>query len=184
MDKPFPPALTDLTYTPFFCEENIWLLGKSLLKAGFHIHHMQVLLLSNPQQSIPLLQQKSATAANQAVIWDYHVILELHADNNDWIYDFDSRLPFPSNKQSYFQQTLINKDKLQKNYRVYCRRIPLSGYLNNFNSDRKHMLNQNGQPRVKMPDYPPILTESTLATPLHLYWDMEKEVEGTTVDLL
>ncbi|NOQ34803.1 MAG: hypothetical protein GQ569_02795 [Methylococcaceae bacterium] len=143
-------------YTALFCEENIWHLAKTLENEGFSMENMTVLLLSNPLQQIVVLNQSSCPEG-EAVIWDYHVILQLEKNNQPWIYDFDSRLDFPISKKSYFCASFPKPDALHKPYQMFIRYIPANNYLQRFSSDRSHM--KGIISADKFPSYPPILAK-------------------------
>lgn len=144
-------------YTALFCEENIWHLAQKLSVEGFERKNMTVLLLTNPLQQIVLFNQ-SCRAEDEAVIWDYHVILLLEQDNQQWIYDFDSRLDFPTNKKTYFCSCFPEPNFLQPQHQMFIRYIPATSYLHRFSSDRSHMKNVISSDLF--PAYPPIFAET------------------------
>lgn len=44
-------------YTPYFCEENIWLLGKKLINQGIGVENLYAVFLTNKTRQIPLFNQ-------------------------------------------------------------------------------------------------------------------------------
>ncbi len=128
----------DINYTPLFCEENIWQYAKLLLDQGTVSNRMFVLFFSNPFKSVMLFQQQTVKPGHYTV-WDYHVVLQVHQQGVGWIYDFESRLPFPSLSSVYFSQTFPNHHTLPENYQTLIRQIPATAYLKHFYSDRSHM---------------------------------------------
>ncbi len=138
----------DFIYTPLFCEENIYHLCRSLISRGVDRKSLTVLFLSNPAEKIVLYMQKSVPPGHP-VVWDYHVILQRNINKVDVsgvqttsgsaIYDFDSRLEFPVDKNSYFSACFPVPETLLPDYRMYIRTIPAEKYLLNFDSDRSHM---------------------------------------------
>lgn len=161
-------------YTPLFCEENIWFLAQKLLGQGVSDNRMFVLFFSNFTGSIVLFSQNKARQGH-LIVWDYHVVLQVHQDHSDWIYDIDSRLPLPSPLTTYFSQTFPNQRILPANYRTKIRQIPADEYLRHFSSDRSHMVGKI--PPDQFPDYPiitPAIPRSAIA--LADYIDMHKEL--------
>ncbi len=137
---------SSLTYTRLFCEENIWKLIAFLNDAGQSATHyipIDVLFLINPQRSVAIYQQKAVTEG-QLMIWDYHVILSARHESGTSqqpivIFDFDSRLPFPTPITDYFNATFANWHVLPDTLRPQIRSIPANEYLQGFDSDRSHM---------------------------------------------
>ena len=168
----------ELPYTPLFCEENIWFLANRLLDEGMQIERMYVLLFSNPAQSIILLQQKAARQM-PFIVWDYHVVLQAHHEQTDWIYDFDSRLAFPSPLARYFALTFPEQQCLPGRYHTQIRQIPAMEYLERFYSDRSHMLGKI--PQDQFPAYPSITPDPT-CRPLTLddYRDVQRPLDGNS----
>jgi len=168
------------TYTALFCEENIWLLAKSLQIEGKKLEQLKILFLSNTKKQIALFEQQSAPLG-QAVIWDYHVLLLEQSAQGDSIYDFDSRLPFPCPAHQYFYSSFPEPQKLPQRLHFFIREIPAKNYLLQFYSDREHMKNQI--PLEQFPPYP-IIENSPESDRIVLqdYWDMQKEInDGSRV---
>ncbi len=142
---------TQYLYTPLFCEENIWQLlqslsatsaaAKTMVNIKIAIDKMWVLIITNPEQKIALINQQAA-AVNQPIIWDYHVILLAEINHQYLIFDFDTRLSFVTPLQEYLQKTFIPPNKLPQEFIPYIRKVPAQSYLNKFYSDRSHMQNQ------------------------------------------
>ncbi|MEN8167350.1 MAG: hypothetical protein ABFR65_07735 [Pseudomonadota bacterium] len=169
-----PERKAAFLYTPLFCEENIWLLTNKLRDSGRSDEPMSVLFFSNPSKSIMLWRQKAAQAG-QAIVWDYHVVLQVHRNQDDWIYDFDSRLPFPCCLSTYLSLTFPEQTALPERYRTWIRQIPAREYLKHLYSDRSHM--EGKIPTDQFPDYPIIKPDrSCPPIPLSDYWDMNKQL--------
>lgn len=168
-------SINSYTYTALFCEENIWLLAKSLHTEGLPLESMQVLFLSNPAKQIVLFDQKSVPLG-KAVVWDYHVILWAKTTKKSLIFDFDSRLPFPCPASQYVHSSFPNPQTLPEKFHFYIRQIPAANYLQQFYSDRKHM--QNQIPVDQFPRYKAIQANPTYSgIALQDYWDMDKQLE-------
>lgn len=119
-------------YTYCFCEENIYHLAKALCiptvasNEAFPLLHPDiidcfrideydyfVLFLSNTNKTIAIFQQKGSPDVNIPVVWDYHVILcarrkpdkrDENTEANDLIFDYDTRLPYPSTLTNYINE--------------------------------------------------------------------------------
>ncbi|NRB40158.1 MAG: hypothetical protein HRU20_17120 [Pseudomonadales bacterium] len=176
----------EYAYTTFFCEENIFLLGQTLIAAGFGVDKLTVLFLSNYQYQIPLRQQRLGQSFvgfdEPLVIWDYHVVLQFDDADKKYILDFDSLLDFPCIKSVYFTATLLPPKPLFDAFAVLCREIPLQQFLQQFDSDRSHMLDECGNALATFPEYPAIRADDTdSAVCLMDYIDMQKNIAGTIV---
>ncbi len=144
-----------LCYTSLFCEENIWKLVE-YLQGNNSIIAQDVLFIINPNRHIAIFEQ-AISNSNLPVIWDYHVILSAYTENGPVIYDFDSRLSFPVDLQTYFSSSFKHWYTLPEEYRPYLRVIEALKYFKNFYSDRSHM---KGCIDIdEFPDYPIITPE-------------------------
>lgn len=104
-----PPALpSDYTYTPFYCEENIYLLASAFHQSNTisQIWDIYIVFISNESKTVALWNQKRSKDLDQAVIWDYHCILVLRPRRGAatttpsestlaWVIDFDSHSAMP-----------------------------------------------------------------------------------------
>ncbi|KAJ3779410.1 N-terminal glutamine amidase-domain-containing protein [Lentinula raphanica] len=166
-----PPELPkDAVYTPYWCEENVYLLVQSfsqnpLLSETWDVF---VVFISNHNRTVALWNQKLSKEPYGAVVWDYHVVVVLRpqvytSNLRSWVYDFDTRLGLPVTWDSYFAQTFSTNvpDELQSSFRVVSANI----YLNQFASDRSHMLANISASETPVPSpsyiqpvppYPPI----------------------------
>lgn len=169
------------TYTAYFCEENIWLLGEKLVEAGISEKELFVWILSNSRRQIPLYSQ-TLQDGPFPVLWDYHVILFWDSKNSKFIFDFDSTLIFPTELTIYFSKTISKASQLIEDYQIFIREIPLSVYHKYFHSDRSHMLDKMGKPLVPFPSYAPILSNEKGFLSLDMYLDMSLKLkDGSNV---
>ena len=167
---------SDYLYTALFCEENIWLLADSLIKEGINANNIYVLFLGNQNQQISVFNQLSSKP-DRAVIWDYHVILLTMIDQSQYIYDFDTRLPFPCKLEHYIHNSFASNT--HKQYVCQFRIIPASLYLSRFYSDRSHMINIIDEKHF--PDYPPMLSEKDDKITLTCLFDVTKSINNTHI---
>eukprot|EP00475_Leptophrys_vorax_P028051 TRINITY_DN4030_c0_g1_i2.p1 TRINITY_DN4030_c0_g1~~TRINITY_DN4030_c0_g1_i2.p1 ORF type:complete len:297 (-),score=-5.75 TRINITY_DN4030_c0_g1_i2:179-1069(-) len=93
-EQQLPLTRSDFTYTACYCEENVYLLCRSLVARGIaQPDDLAVVFISNADRKIPLWCQKAGTSCGEAddsgssggtengrreetglVLWDYHVI--------------------------------------------------------------------------------------------------------------
>ncbi|KAJ7582849.1 N-terminal glutamine amidase-domain-containing protein [Mycena floridula] len=140
-----PPGLpSDSVYKSCWCEENIYLLAQSFLldPAILQAWKIHVIFISNPSRTVCLWKQIKARSEDAPVIWDYHVVLWLQSESSSWIYDFDTTLAKPCRFESYLDQTFTLS--VPETYQSCFRVIPAREYLDNFASDRSHMLSSDG----------------------------------------
>ena len=147
-------------YTAFFCEENIWQLVNSITPEL--LGNFTVLFLTNESKSIALMNQKAAKGQTH-IIWDYHVIL--HDLKQEVIFDYDSTLCMPSPLEEYFEKTFGRQDDYLSNFRTAILAISATQYLEEFSSDRKHMIDMEGQQVSPFPEWPKIDQEGSLCLP-------------------
>jgi len=156
---------TSFTYTPLFCEENIWKFIESI-KSNSNIKPIDVLFLINENNTIALFNQLKSVD-NQPVIWDYHVILSAHYNNKVVIYDFDSQSPFPCDINSYFNLTFRPDIELPQTYQTFLKPIAADLFFRDFTSSRDHMIGII--PDSEFPEYDIIAPGNTQSTlPLSL----------------
>ncbi len=139
------------TYTPLFCEENIWKLTQSLYTNQL-AKPIDVLFILNQKQTIALFKQRLSTH-NKPTIWDYHVILTAQINNDIVVFDFDSRCEFPQHINDYFNLTFSRTVDLLEDFKPFIKSINAAYYLKCFYSDRKHMqglIEQHQYPEYKI----------------------------------
>ena len=159
-------------YTPLFCEENIWQLLLAL-SSIIPMDKMWTLILTNPEKKVLLLNQQ-ASAINQPVVWDYHVILLAEINQQFYIFDFDTRLNFVTPLHEYLQNTFISPNNLPPEFIPYLRKVPAQSFLNNFYSDRSHMKNHIEE--SEFPDWPIINADKKGPISLADYLNVEQEM--------
>ncbi|KAG1121468.1 hypothetical protein G6F42_012397 [Rhizopus arrhizus] len=175
---------SDLLYTACYCEENIYMLCSEILKKRPElIDDFSVLFISNPHRSVPLWQQRAGRGDEHVVIWDYHVVLYYKQDSEALIYDFDTFLPFPSPADFYALETFKPNMVIKDEYKHMFRLIPAKAYLDHFESDRSHMLNENGEYTATPPQYPAIIKKgkSNLDNYISMKQDDTQDVHGTVM---
>ena len=107
-------------------------------------------------------------------------MLELTADQQQWIFDFDSRLYFPEPRDHYLGKTFPPQRQLDREFRSQVRMVPASSYLLHFYSDRSHMRGRLAG--SAFPDYPIIAPQpETQRIDVSDYWDMQKQLSDCRV---
>ena len=161
-------------YTALFCEENIWHLTRSLIEQGIESKDIKIVFITNKDKQIAVFNQ-CAAVENQAILWDYHVILMVKIEHKPCIFDFDTRLPFVSNYEDYLNNSFA--DNIDSKYSGVFRIIPAEVYLKHFHSDRSHMKGLISDD--DFPKYPPIL--SNLSTKIELKNLFDSEIKDTSI---
>jgi len=159
-----PPTERCTYYTRYYCEENVWKSCEFVNKnaSAGEIKKCFAVFISNLSRTVPLWCQKASTSTDGLVMWDYHVIF-IYENEKSWVYDMDSRLPFPCEFSEYSSNTFKDEQSLKLNFQRSFRVIEAHTFLQQFASDRLHMKNANSGEWLKPPpSYPCIQTpEST-----------------------
>jgi len=175
----------ECTYTPFYCEENIWKLCDRLSHKEGALSQAHVVFVSNERRCVPLWRQRAGDARREGlVLWDYHVFLVVK-DETSVILDFDTTLAFSSEFKLYIEEALKHADEenIKAEFRRCFRVVSASTFLRTFSSDRSHMLKENGEYAKPPPKYPPILAESG-GVDLQMWISMtEREGLGKVMDM-
>ena len=147
--------LAACAYTAFYCEENIWqLTGNPALVDDERV----VLIITNPTRTC-LLWQQCAAVLGQPVVWDYHVVLVVRSvPGQAWqVYDFDTRLAFPSTLDTWLGETFPGCDQWLPDLLPHFRVVPAADFRDRLVSDRGHMKTAGGW-RQPPPPWPCIGT--------------------------
>jgi hypothetical protein len=161
-------------YHPYYCEENIWHLAKTLNRSG-----AVVLYVLNKKDYSKFYWQKTSLSATLPVFWDYHVLYSAPLKSGLRILDFDTRLPFSSSAKLYFNLT-FNLEKETPDPNCLVRVISAAEYVKHFFSARSHMHTSAGVSLSPPPPWAPI-TEGDLFFSTLI--DPENERVGKLMDL-
>lgn len=171
------PTRKDCRYAPFYCEENVWWLAqRDDLRPGLRF----VVFISNPGLSCALWSQRAAQPDN-AVIWDYHVVLLVQDDMRSWIYDLDSRTPFPAPARAYLKATFHELLDLRPEFLPMFRVVPAAEFVAAFASDRSHMT-EGGAFRSEPPPWPAIGGQGGAPNNLPRFIDVQAPFLGEIFD--
>ncbi|PON38859.1 Protein N-terminal glutamine amidohydrolase, alpha beta roll [Parasponia andersonii] len=179
-------------HTPFYCEENVYLLCKKLCENGIadaEGSDLFVVFISNDKKQVPLWSQKASNRADGAVLWDYHVICVQRKRGGGFVplvWDLDSSLPFPSPLASYISETIRPSFSLFSDYQRFFRIVHAPIFLHHFASDRRHMKDSAGNWSAEPPTYDPIIAKDGTVHNLNEYMeihlsDVMKNVEVDSI---
>lgn len=164
-------------HTPYYCEENVYLLCKKLCADGIADadgSDLFVVFISNEKKQIALWHQKASKRADGIVLWDYHVICiqRKSAGNSPLVWDLDSSLPFPSPLASYVLETIRPSFQLFPDYHRLFRIVHAPVFLRCFASDRRHMKDPDGKWIAEPPLHEPIVAEDGTVHNLNEYFNI------------
>ncbi|GLT74472.1 hypothetical protein SLA2020_462670 [Shorea laevis] len=156
--------VSQFNHTPFYCEENVYLLCKKLCANGVadaQGSDLFVVFISNEKKQIPLWHQKASNRADGIILWDYHVICIQRKRDGDshLVWDLDSSLPFPSPLATYVSETIRPSFQLFSEYQRFFRVVHAPIFLRHFASDRRHMRDSAGNWIAEPPAYESIVAE-------------------------
>ena len=79
------------------------------------------------------------------VVWDYHVILIRRENSGTFVYDLDTRLPFPCDFQLYIDKSFGEERNILPKFHRMFRVVAGEEFLQSFSSDRRHMKDGEGR---------------------------------------
>lgn len=170
-----PVEASQFLHTPYYCEENAYLLCKKLCANGLADadgSDLFVVFISNEKKQIPLWHQKASQRADGVVLWDYHVICvqkRKDASSSHMVWDLDSTLPFPSHLASYVAETIRPSFKVFSEFQRLLRIVHAPVFVKYFASDRRHMKESMGNWIFEPPPYQAIVAEDGTVHNLNEY---------------
>ncbi|KAF8094403.1 hypothetical protein N665_0364s0024 [Sinapis alba] len=184
------PAMdaTQFKHTPYYCEENVYLLCKTLCENGVADEtgsDLFVVFISNEKKQVPLWHQKASTRADGIVLWDYHVICvqrKKESDSEPLVWDLDSTLPFPSLLASYVTETIQPSFQLFAEFQRFFRVVHAPLFFKHFASDRRHMKDPDGSWTAQPPPYQPIVAQDGVLHNLSEYITMSSTDTLSSLD--
>ena len=163
-------------YWPYYCEECVWKLCKSLNDA--EKKRAYAVVISNVRKQVLFWHQK-ASPEEDPIVWDYHVILFLDSDRGWQAWDLASRLPCPISVDEYLLHSFRPDLPVPPEMRPRFRLADADQYQRQLATDRSHMKNEDGSFRAPPPPWPPISQE----TNLDQWIDMTNPYPGSVLDL-
>ncbi|XP_031262852.1 protein N-terminal glutamine amidohydrolase [Pistacia vera] len=179
--------VSEFLHTPFYCEENVYLLCKKLCANGTADadgSDLFVVFISNEKKQIPLWHQKASKRADGITLWDYHVVCIQRKKDGDspcLVWDLDSSLPFPSPLTPYVSETIRPSFQLFSEFQRYFRIVHAPIFIRYFASDRRHMKDSAGNWVAEPPTYEPIVAEDNNVHNLNEYIEMRAADVATNV---
>lgn len=160
--------------TPFFCEENVWLLCRDAPWQA----RMSAVVVANAAGTVAMWAQRAADV--DPIIWDYHVVA---------VVDDDARGPLVVDSDCRSGLILTLPDWLRASFRAGIRGAFLpdfrvmraADYVDVLASDRRHMRDAHGEPTRPFPPWPPPHPEreGTLSRLI----DVDDGIAGVVVEL-
>ena len=122
---------------PNFCEENVWHMLKIVQTRLESVREEKVhaVFITNADRCVSFNHQRAslsptlASSSSSPCLWDYHVIVLIE----DWVYDIDSTLPFPTPLKDYMRLSF------SPSCDYYFRVVSIVDFFGLFSSDRRHM---------------------------------------------
>ncbi|KAI4386524.1 hypothetical protein MLD38_004452 [Melastoma candidum] len=165
-----------LDHTPFYCEENVYLLCKKLSSTGVanaDSSDLFVIFVSNDRKQIPLWHQKASKSEDGFIVWDYHVIcVQRKSGTSCIVWDLDSDLPFPSPLNFYLSETVRPLSPHLTEYQRLFRVIHAPMFIRSFGSDRRHMKDSEGNWQAPPPLHDTIVAEDGTVHNLNEYMEI------------
>ena len=150
---PVIPLSSALTYTAYYCEENIWHLCREPMFAGLPC---RVVIISNPGRCCAVWQQRAAPHRDLPICWDYHVVLAVFREPVWELWDMDTLLGMPAPAREWLSRSFL---PLRQEYAMLAPRFRVLdrvAYVAGFSSDRSHMRDTDGSWRRPPPSWPTI----------------------------
>ncbi|XP_078445573.1 amino-terminal glutamine amidohydrolase [Wolffia australiana] len=179
--NPVSESAPSFTYTPFYCEENVYLLCKQLSLSGNADPNSTdrfVAFISNDEKQVPLFLQKASKRVDGLVVWDYHVIcIQSRKDEESrlqhLVWDLDSTLPSPISFREYMAETLQPRLSSSLTLKRYFRLVHAPMFLRHFGSDRSHMKDSFGNWLSPPPSYDPIIAQDGTTNNIKEYIEIQ-----------
>ncbi len=166
-------------YQPYYCEENIWQLAKTISRKKEGVkaeEEAEVWFLINKDQTVATAQQR-AVDANSLVIWDYHVVYYSPVKG---VFDFDTRCSFPCEVGVYLQTSFLSHvSATPREFHPHFRVMSASEYLSLFSSNREHMRDEKGHYLQPPPQWTAIGEGNNLTS----FIDVDNQELGDIVSL-
>ncbi|XP_033515198.1 protein N-terminal glutamine amidohydrolase [Nicotiana tomentosiformis] len=160
-----PLQVPTFHHTPYYCEENVYLLCKKLCDdalANTNGSDLFIIFISNEKKQIPLWHQKASQRAEGVILWDYHVICVQKKGNENsssLVWDLDSSLPIPSSLGSYVAESIRPSIQIFSEFKRFFRVVHAPIFLRHFASDRRHMKDSAGNWIAEPPLHEAIVAE-------------------------
>ncbi|CAH2058476.1 unnamed protein product [Thlaspi arvense] len=173
---------TRFQHTPYYCEENVYLLCKTLCENGVADatgSDLFVVFISNEkkQASMSLFHFGIRKLVAELMGLYCGIIMssasrKKESDSEPLVWDLDSTLPFPSPLTSYVTETIQLSFQLFAEYQRFFRIVHAPLFFKHFASDRRHMKEPDGTWTAQPPPYQPIVAQDGILHNLSEYITM------------
>jgi hypothetical protein len=144
---------SECSYASCYCEENAVLLAHRLRDLP---GETCVAFISNSIKCVPVWHQAAASSPQDAVWWDYHVIVLHRQPEDPWfVYDLDTLLSWPCLATKYVDDA-FRPGAITATHVQWLRVIGAEECISRFSSDRGHMRNADGSFKMVPPTYAPL----------------------------
>ena len=137
---------------PFYCEENVWRIAYRRHAAQSPPTRQHWVVFISNERGLVAMQHQKALRGDNVSCWDYHVVLFARDPGQSiMVYDVDSTLSYPCPLDEYLEQSFPSN--VFRRYQPQFRMINAQTYLEDFSSDRRHMI-KDGEWQQPPPPYP------------------------------
>ena len=166
------------SHQPFYCEENIWLLAQ---RTDLFVGPTEVVVIFGVGGVDPRVAcwYQRAGEPEEAVLWDYHVVLAEHRPSEVVVWDLDTRLPLPFPALAWVALTFQDAMRVPLRFHPHFRVVASDDYVRELATDRSHMRDAKGRWR-KPP--PPWEAPTPGRTNLSAWYTASHEVPGVILD--
>jgi|TARA_B100001758_G_C18168382_1_gene482909 hypothetical protein len=163
-------------YQACYCEENIWHLAS---EPDLQDQERFVVVISNGGKCFAMWNQKAAPDG-EPMMWDYHVVLVTRGEELK-IWDLDTRDGYPLPAQEWIKSSFSGSGAMPDAFQPMFRVIEAKTYLDEFSSDRSHMLVTEDTYREPVPNWEAIGGDKP--SNLHRFINMNFPFVGEVFDL-
>ena len=159
-------------YASCYCEENVYRLVDALRHGP---HPAYAVFISSRSKFCPVWCQRSARAADEPVMWDYHVVAAVFLPSGAYVCDFDTRLGAVTDALAYVDAALGPAARAPFEYRPRVRVVAAATLVDHFASDRRHMRDDDGTYQAPPPAWAPVRGPAAAAA-----WNLDSFADTTT----
>jgi hypothetical protein len=137
-------------HQPFFCEENVWRL---CARDDLDIDFRWVLFITNPSKTCAFWRQRAAEDPDQPIVWDYHVVAIAAGDDGPVVWDLDCTFGVSLAFDVWVRVSFPYLGRLPEEYEPVFLLHEVDRFVDEFASDRSHMVDADGRPYHPFPQW-------------------------------